>query len=128
MGSGTRKGCAEPGAPLILIVPRRAVRLIVADWCMAAPGPHPRQPSGLICAVLPARAQARSPLLPSPTAVGVAICYSRPIPRATPMRTPGARRLMAQMDSTPAVAFAPGDARFLRDAGWVIVQLPAGLT
>jgi hypothetical protein len=35
---------------------------------------------------------------------------------------------MAQMDSTPAVAFAPGDARFLRDAGWVIVQLPAGLT
>lgn len=32
------------------------------------------------------------------------------------------------MDSNPVAAFAPDDARLLRDAGWTITRLPAGLT
>src|SRR5687767_1997862 len=75
----------------------------------------------------------RIPGLPA-TAIGwLVVCYSRATAPAAPIRIPGvkppgARRPRALMDVKPAVAFAAADAQFLRDAGWVVVQLPAGLT
>src|SRR5687768_2985228 len=127
MGSGTRKGCAEPGAPSILIVPRRAVRLIVADWRVAAPGRRCPNGSRLTGAPWLRRAQPLPACWHRPPP-GAAICYSRPISPGALVAGEGAHRQMAHMDSTPPVALPPDDARFLRDAGWVVVQLPAGLT